>query len=301
MNRTTTHTALPDSNLHLIIRHRIDVHGRQLDGLLSLICKWVLMLIPVLFAVAHLAATGETSNFVRRWKFDPLYDLISTYTTRSPAGWAMVACMVGFAFVLGFISWYAARRGPGFLAWFTSVAAAIGMAMMLQTAWFPLKPSLAEFKSIQEEANRHPAANARKPKSYAALDFKAVAELNRMEVPKYDASLRAYWLHRQGIYLAQFQILLSMIGARFLWERHVSDRKYWSRAQWVVLLWIMTGLLIRIWQPNFVGLAQRLLYFGFYLWMLIIVREIELGRRSKASETPILPEDATGHQAAATI
>jgi hypothetical protein len=65
----------------------------------------------------------------------------------------------------------------------------------------------------------------------------------------------------------------------FLWERHGPDRKYWSRAQWVVLLWIMTGLLIRIWQPNLVSLAQRLLYFGFYLWMLIIVREIELGRR----------------------
>jgi hypothetical protein len=106
-----------------------------------------------------------------------------------------------------------------------------------------------------------------------------VAELNRMEVPKYDASLRAYWLHRQGIYLAQLQILLSMIGAMFLWERRGPDRKYWSRAQWVVLLWIMTGLLIRIWQPNLVGLAQRLLYFGFYLWMLVIVREIELGRR----------------------
>jgi hypothetical protein len=70
-----------------------------------------------------------------------------------------------------------------------------------------------------------------------------------------------------------------MMGARFLWERRGPDRKYWSRAQWVVLLWIMTGLLIRIWQPNLVGLAQRLLYFGFYLWMLIIVREIELGRR----------------------
>jgi hypothetical protein len=111
------------------------------------------------------------------------------------------------------------------------------------------------------------------------LDFKAVAELNRMEVPKYDASLRAYWLHRQGIYLAQLQILLSMIGAMFLWERRGPDRKNWSRAQWVVLLWIMTGLLIRIWQPNLVSLAQRLLYFGFYLWMLIIVREIELGRR----------------------
>jgi hypothetical protein len=41
----------------------------------------------------------------------------------------------------------------------------------------------------------------------------------------------------------------------------------------------MTGLLIRIWQPNLVGLAQRFLYFGFYLWMLVIVREIELGRR----------------------
>lgn len=55
------------------------------------------------------------------------------------------------------------------------------------------------------------------------------------------------------------------IGARFLWERLGPDLKYWSRVQWVMLLWIVTGLLIRIWQPNLVGLAQRLLYFGFYL------------------------------------
>jgi len=292
MNHSTPNIALPDSDSHYIIRPRINVLGSRLDGLLSILCKWVLRLMPALFVVAHIAATGETSNFVKHWKFDPLYDLISTYTTRSPAGWAILVCMVGFAFVLGFISWHAAKRGPGFLAWFTSVAAAIGMAMMLQVAWFPLKPSLAEFTSIQEEANRPPAVNVAKPKRKAALDFKAVAEFNRMEVPKYDTSLRAHWLHCQGIDLAQFQILLSIIGARFLWERRGPDRKYWSWAQCVVLLWIVAGLLIQKLQPNFVGLSQRLVYLGLYFWMLVVVREIELKKREMAAkaETLKIPE-----------
>jgi hypothetical protein len=35
----------------------------------------------------------------------------------------MVAWMVGFAYVLGFISWHAAKRGLGFLAWFATAMA----------------------------------------------------------------------------------------------------------------------------------------------------------------------------------
>lgn len=289
MNHTTTDPALPEFDPYANILLRIAMVRRRLDKLFSLICKGVLFLLPVLFAVAHVAADGQTSNFVRGWKFDPLYDLISTYTTRSPAGWAMVACMFGIAYVLGFISWHAAKRGPGFLAWFTAVAAGSGMMMMMQVAWYPLKPTRAEFISIQEEANHQPTANSTKAKSNATLDFKAVAQANRMETPKYDASLRAHWLHRQGVVLGQFLILLTIMGSRFLWERRGPDRKYWSWVQWLVLLWIVTALLTRVWQPNFVGLSQRLFYFGFYFGLLVIVREIERHRSASAKDRIGMP------------
>ncbi len=284
MNHTTTDPALPDFNPFAGIRLRIAMVGRRLDKLFSLVCKGVLVLMPVLFAVAHIAADGETSNFVRGWKFDPLYDPISTYTTRSPAGWAMVACMIGAAYVLGFISWHAAKRGPGFLAWFTAVTAATGMAMMLQAAWYPLKPTRAEFENIQEEANRQAAANRMKTTSDAALDFKTVAEANRAEAPRFDASLRAHWLHSQGIHAAQVLILLTIIGARFLWQRRGPGWKYWSWAHWLVLFWILAALLTRIAEPNFVGLSQRLMVFGIYYWMLVIVREIEPHRSTAAND-----------------
>jgi hypothetical protein len=112
-----------------------------MEKLLPLVRKWVLNLVPVLFVGGHLAAVGETSDFVRGWKFDPCFDLISTYACRSSGGWAITGCMFGFAFVLGFISWQAAQSGPGFFAWFTVVAAGVGMVNLVEVAWHPMKIS----------------------------------------------------------------------------------------------------------------------------------------------------------------
>ena len=88
MNHTTTHTALPASNPYAVFRQRIDVLGRQLDGLLSLICKWVLMLIPVLFAVAHIAATGETSISMR-WQNSTAWRFRSMTPVCGPTGFTV--------------------------------------------------------------------------------------------------------------------------------------------------------------------------------------------------------------------
>jgi hypothetical protein len=56
---------------------------------------------------------------------------------------------------------------------------------------------------------------------------------------------------------------------------------FWT--EWVVLILVGGGLLGRLWLPEFNGLTQRLSYLGFYLWLLVIVREIER-RRLPASE-----------------
>ena len=142
-----THTQ-PDQPMNLEISNpRLQT---RLENLLSLVCKGVLMLIPVLFAVAHIAADGEPWNFATGETFSPAFNVVSSYAWRSPAGWAMVACIVGFALVMGFVSWHAAKRGPGFLAWFTAVVAAIAMVKMLEVAWYPFKPSRETFHEIQQ-------------------------------------------------------------------------------------------------------------------------------------------------------
>jgi hypothetical protein len=93
---------------------------------------------------------------------------------------------------------------------------------------------------------------------------------------------------------AQVLIILAIMGSRFLWERRGADRRFWSRAQWVVLIFVVAGIFGRLWFPDLNGVTQRVAYLGIYLWMLIIVREIELGKRSKAGETLVLREDEAG-------
>jgi hypothetical protein len=116
MDQTTTNPALPDPDPYAEFRRRIAMWRWRLDRALSFTCKAVLVLIPVLFALAHIAADGAPWNFANGEKFNPLFNVISAYAWRSPAGWAMVACMAGFAFGLGFVSWHAMKRGPGFFS-----------------------------------------------------------------------------------------------------------------------------------------------------------------------------------------
>ncbi len=262
----------------------------RLENLLSLICKRVFLLIPVLFAVAHVAADGETSNYIAGCKFDPLYDHISTYASRSPAGWAIVVCILGFAYVLGFVSWHAARRGPGFLAWITSVIAAIAMFQMLDMAWYPMKPNREAFERIQEEVINAPVekkidAEIRVASNIAGFDHGWI-----LESSEYLRSIRSYWLHTHAGTSAQKLILLTMMGAALLWRRRVNGPDFWLCANFVAVIWIGAGGIGAQQHPCYIGLFQRIIYIGFYFWMWIVVREIErqkipVGRMSEADES----------------
>ena len=190
---TTTDPALPDSDLFAVIRLRIALVLRCVDNLFSLICKGVLLLLPVLFAVAHVPADEAVWNFATGETFSPVFNVVSSY-----------------------------------------------------------------FKT-----------------------------------------LRSSWIHQHGIGGAQVLIILAIIGARFLWERRGPDRRFWSRAQWVVLLFVVGGICGRLWFPDLNGVTQRVAYLGIYIWMLIIVREIELLRLPAAEmdlknvgETPTLLEES---------
>lgn len=58
MNHTTTDHALAESDPYAVISQRIALARRRLDNLFFLISVGVLLLMPVLFAVAHNAADG---------------------------------------------------------------------------------------------------------------------------------------------------------------------------------------------------------------------------------------------------
>ena len=276
----------------------------RLENLLSLVCKGVLILIPVLFAVAHIAANGELWNFATGETFNPIYNVVSSYAWRSPAGWAMVACMVGFAVVMGFVSWHAAKREPGFLAWFTAVVAAIAMVKMLEVAWYSFKPSREMFSQIQTEMDQMPTREMKLEMWNGGLYAVGLPLPEGIASPQYFKSLRSSWIHQHGIGGAQVLIILAIMGSRFLWESRRPDHRFWRSfwfwAQWVVLLLVAGGIFGRLWFPDLNGVTQRVVYLGIYLWMLVIVREIELERRPKASDVSILPEDAPS-QVATTI
>ena len=297
MNHTTTDPALPKSDSYAVIRQRIAMARRRLDNLFSLSCAGVLLLMSVLFAVAHIAADGAVWNFASGEKFSPMFNVMSSYAWRSPAGWAMVVCMVGFAYVLGFISWHAAKRGSGFLAWFTAVMAAIAMVKMLEVAWYPFKPSRVTFSQIQMEMDQMPTKEAKLAMWCGGLYAVGLPLPEGIASPQYFKALRSSWIHQHGIGGAQVLIILTIMGARFLWERRGPDRRFWSRAQWVVLLLVAGGIFGRLWFPDLNGVTQRVAYLGIYLWMLIIVREIELLRLpavemdlKNVGETPTLLE-----------
>jgi hypothetical protein len=279
----------PDSKLF----QRIVAFRKWLDCVLSFTCKTVLVLIPVLFAMAHIAAAGEPWEFATGEKFNPFFHVISSYAWRSPAGWAMVASMAGFAFGLGFVSWHAMKRGPGFFSWLTAVSAAIAMVLLLQAAWVPFKPDRETFSQIQMEMAQEPTHEAKREIWSGGLYAVGVPLPEEATSPAYFKSLRSHWIHQHSLGWAQVLVIVTIVGASFLWRNWGLDGRFWRLfmfwAEWVVLLIVAAGISGRLWLPEFSGLAQRVTHLGFYLWLLVMVREIE--RRS----LPALEMDGQGN------
>jgi hypothetical protein len=87
MNHATTAPALPESDPYAVIRQRIALARRRLDKLLSLISVGVLVLMPVLFAVAHIAADGAVWNFATGEKFSSMFNVMSSYFKTLRSSW----------------------------------------------------------------------------------------------------------------------------------------------------------------------------------------------------------------------
>jgi hypothetical protein len=265
-----------------VIRQRVGLAARCLESLFSKVCVATLLLIPVLFAVAHHAAEGEPWNFATGEKFNPMFHVISAYAWRSPAGWAMVACMACFAGVLGYISWHAAKCGPGFFHWLTAVTAAIAMALVLQAAWVPFKPDAETFHEIQQESAYGPTRRMKQEMWSGGLYAMGVSRPEWVRSPEYLSSLRSHWIHQYALGSAQVLLMVCIISASFIWKSGRPDRRFWRSfrfwAEWVVVLVVAAGISGRVLLPEYSGLTQRVTYLGFYLWLLFIVREIEKHR-----------------------
>jgi len=289
MNHPTPQPLFPCLAPGSKLLQRIAAIRQWLDRALSFTCKAVLVLIPVLFAVAHIGADGEPWDFATGEKFNPFYNVISSYAWRSPAGWAMVACMAGFAFGLGFVSWHAMKRGPGLFSWLTAVSAVVAMVFLLQAAWVPFKPDREAFHAIQKEAVSGEASPERKREMWnRGLYAMGISRPEWVRSPEYLASLRSHWIHLHALGWAQMWVMLTILSSTFVWSSRSRDGRFWRVflfwAEWTVLLLIGAGILGRTWFPDYPGLTQRLMYLGFYVWLLVIVREIER-RRLPAPES----------------
>ena len=71
--RNATDPALPKSAPCGDIRLRIAGAGIRMENLFSLSCVGVLLLMPIMFALAHIAADGAVWNFATGEKFDPFF------------------------------------------------------------------------------------------------------------------------------------------------------------------------------------------------------------------------------------
>ena len=87
MNHTTTDPALPESDPYAVIRQRIALARRRLDNLFSLISVGGVLLMPVLLAVAHIAADGAVWNFATGEKFSPMFNVMSSYFKTLRSSW----------------------------------------------------------------------------------------------------------------------------------------------------------------------------------------------------------------------
>ncbi len=149
------------------------------------------------------------------------------------------------------------------------------MVKMLEVAWYPVKQSKETFSLIQLEMKYEPTKEMKQEIWSGGLYAVGVPLPQGITSPEYFKSLRSHWIHNHGIGAAQVMILLTIMVAKFVWERRGGGNVFWFCANWVAMFWIGAGILGGNLMPDVTGLSQRVMYCGIYFWMLIVVRQIE--------------------------
>ncbi len=251
--------------------------------LLSLACKAVLILMPILFVYGHVRAVGVTWNYATGEKFDPWVHHISYYAYRSPAWWAIVSCMMGVAFLLGVVAWRAAGNRRSLLAWITAAAAAIGMFKMVEATWYSESAPEITLTRMQEELDKGPIDQSKDEIGSANLKVTGQPVPGSMDLREYQENLRSSRLHTSAIKVAQVMIFVTMIAAFFQWQEHALSRRWWLWLHGLVVLTISVGILGAWWWPSMGGLHQRVVFGGVYFWLGVVVFAIDRERRRAAA------------------
>ena len=247
--------------------------------MLSKLCKLILWLLPPLMVYGHLRAIGVTWNYATHATFNPITNYVSDYAYRSPAWWAIVACIYGFAFILGFISWHAANRQRTLVSWVVAAAAAIAMFKMTEVALYPVKSPEVTITRLQEELNKGPLEESRDEiwRAYLKVTGKPVPK--NTTVGEFLKSHQSDRLHLGGIKPAWLMMIVTMIGAFFIWRKSASSGKRWLGIHGVAFGLLLIGILCSQWYPEWIGLFQRVSFAGTYVWMWLIVLAIERERQ----------------------
>ena len=227
----------------------------------------------------HVRAIGTVWNHATGATFNPITNYVSDYAYRSPAWWAVVACIYGFAFVLGFISWHAANRPRTIVSWVVAAAAAIAMFKMSEVARYPVASPEVTITRLQEELHKGPIKKSGEEIRRAYLKVTGQPVPRGVTVQEFAESEKSNRLHLGGIEPATVLIIVAMAGAFFIWRGNASSKGRWWWLHGIVALLLLIPLLGQTIWPQWPGLFQRISFVGMYVWMWLIVLAIDRERR----------------------
>ncbi|MCP5532242.1 MAG: hypothetical protein H7A49_09990 [Akkermansiaceae bacterium] len=250
-----------------------------MDHLLNLLCGLLLLALPILMVYGHLRAIGVVWNHATGQTFSPLVNHISDYAYRSPAWWAVVACIHGFSLFFAWLSWRATGKPRSIVSWVVMAAAAIIMFQLHQVAVHPVRSPELTIRRLQSELDKGPIDKAKDRIWRIALETTGHHVPADVPVATYVANHQRDRLHLAGIRPTRYLILVTMGGSLLLWMPVPGSRGHWWIAHAAVLAGIILAAAVAWWKPGWPGLSQRILYAVVYGWMWILLQQIRRNDR----------------------
>lgn len=251
------------------------VRAIHFPNLLSSFCRLVLLLMPLLMVYGHVRAIGWTWNYATHAKFSPVTNYVSDYAYRSPAWWAIVACIYSFAFVLGYISWNAAKQPRTAVSWLVVAASAIAMFKLTEVAFYPVKyPEVTQVR-LQEELGKSVLEKSREDLWRVWMNVRGKPMPPGVNVDEYLKTHQSDRLHLGGIKPAWFLIVVTMVGSFFMWRSGASSPRRWWLVHGLIVGLLAASTLGASWRFEWVGLFQRISFVAVYIWMWLIVLAID--------------------------
>ncbi|MCB1130197.1 MAG: hypothetical protein KDN05_03650 [Verrucomicrobiae bacterium] len=243
----------------------------SVDRLLSRLCFWLLLALPILMVYGHLRAIGVVWNHATGQTFSPLANHISDYAYRCPAWWAVVACIHAFSLFFAWLSWRAAGKRRSIVSWAVVASAAITMFQLHQVAVNPVRSPELTIRHLQEELNKGPVDKAKEQIWRIALKATGHEIPPGVPVRTYVANYERDRLHVAGIRPASYLLIVAFVGSYSLWKPQGGEIKKWRIRHALVVAVILVALGFSVWVPAWPGLSQRIMYLGVYVWFWVLL------------------------------